>query len=290
MESIPQYTFYKTKYGEELLIDIVELKDIKKYIQEETVHCLTYYDITYITEGSGTFCIDEHIYNVREGDLIFSRPGEIRQWDPICIINGYALIFEEEFLLSFFNDPNFIQNLFYFRTDRKDTFLRLKKESSIRIWKLMKEIQKEILSYEIKDKHILRALLYEALMYLNREYLTSADSVEPDGIRRNPYINHFIDLVNKDFRQSHSINYYADKLCITPNYLNEIVKCSRGINAKSLIQNKLLLEAKRMLVYTDMPIAGIAEELGFDNSSYFIRLFRKQTGLTPLQYRKEIKP
>ena len=100
--SIRPYKFYKNKYGSELLIDIVELKNIKKYLCANTVHTLTYYDITFITEGKGDFNIDNRHYEVAPHDIIFSRPGEIRTWDTEHIINGYALIFEEEFLSSFF--------------------------------------------------------------------------------------------------------------------------------------------------------------------------------------------
>ena len=101
---IPRYTFLKNKYGSELLVDIVELKDIKKYVVKSSVHTLTYYDITFITEGEGSFILDNHTYRGGVGDVFFSKPGEIRSWDTNAIVNGYALIFEEEFLSSFFKD------------------------------------------------------------------------------------------------------------------------------------------------------------------------------------------
>ena len=102
--STPLYTFYKNKYGSELLIDIVALKDIKKYLAGKAVHTLTYYDITFITEGEGRFVIGHQTYNAVSRDVFFSRPGEIRSWEINCIKNGYALIFEDEFLSSFFKD------------------------------------------------------------------------------------------------------------------------------------------------------------------------------------------
>ena len=98
ISSIPLYTFYKNKYGSELLIDIVALKDIKKYLAGKAVHTLTYYDITFITEGEGRFVIGHQTYNAVSRDVFFSRPGEIRSWEINCIKNGYALIFEDEFL------------------------------------------------------------------------------------------------------------------------------------------------------------------------------------------------
>ena len=56
--SIPRYTFYKNKYGSELLVDVVELKYVKKFLAESAIHTLNYYDVTFITEGKGTFSVD----------------------------------------------------------------------------------------------------------------------------------------------------------------------------------------------------------------------------------------
>ena len=90
--------------------------------------------------------------------------------------------------------------------------------------------------------------------------------------------------------EQHSVQYFADKLCITPNYLNEIVTSTKGISAKQYIRNKVMDEAKRLLTYTDFPISDIAFELHFSTVSYFIRSFRQHTGETPLLYRKTHKP
>ena len=92
--SIPRYTFHKNKYGSELLIDVVELKYVKKFLAESSVHTLTYYDITFITEGEGSFSIDNRTYEAFPQDVFFSKAGEIRNWDTRHITNGYALIFQ----------------------------------------------------------------------------------------------------------------------------------------------------------------------------------------------------
>lgn len=101
--TIPQYDFYRTKYGEELLIDVVGLDEIRKYMEIHPVHTLSYFDITFIEEGTGFFYVNDKHYTVSPGDVIFTMPGEVRTWDKDHIRKGAALIFEEEFLLSFFN-------------------------------------------------------------------------------------------------------------------------------------------------------------------------------------------
>lgn len=287
MKSVRTYQFYKTKYGEELLVDVVSLDSIRKYVDQSPVHTLSYFDITFITRGSGRFSLDNRSYELVEGDVLFSKPGEIRSWDTTPIPHGYALIFEEEFLLSFFNDPFFLRNLSYFRRGRPSARLNIRYIQA-RIDNLLQNILDEINNEQSKDKHILRALLYEMLMLLNRAYTAGQAPFPPPS--RSRYIDDFLLLVDRHFKTRHDTTYYAGQLCITPNYLNEIVRKSIGITPKCYLRNKIIREAKRLLSYTTLSVSEITEELNFESSSYLIRLFRQETGLTPLQYRRQTNP
>ncbi len=289
MKNIPQYKFHKTKYGDELLIDIVELKNINKYILKHPVHSLSYFDITFVTEGMGNFKINDKQYSLQSNDVIFSIPGEIRVWDEENIPEGYALIFEEEFLSSFFNDSIFVHKLSFFDPQRPSSKINIA-HIKPRTDGLIQNIISEINDYQSKDKHILRAQLYETLMLLNREYnkLNYTGEVEDKAINR--HISSFISLVDKYFKTQHTIQYYADKLCISPNYLNELTQQSMKVSAKTYIQNRIITEAKKQLLYTSSSISEICENLGFNDTSYFIRLFRSKVQLTPLQYRNNQKP
>lgn len=289
--SIPRYTFYKNKYGSELLIDVVELKYIKKFLAQSSVHTLTYYDITFVTEGEGMFSIDNQTHEAVPHDVFFSKPGEIRNWDTCCIVNGYALIFEDEFLSSLFKDSLFVQHLSFFQSGKTSSKLQLSDELYTRLLQILHNIKTEIDLYGQNDIHVLRALLYEVLMLLNREYQKVNIGEENAGKEANNiHINKFVKLVENHLKEQHSVQYYADKLCITPNYLNEIVTSTMGISAKQYIRNKVTDEAKRLLTYTDFSISDIAFELHFSTVSYFIRSFRQHTGATPLLYRKKHKP
>ena len=288
---IPRYTFYKNKYGSELLIDVVELKYVKKFLSQSSVHTLTYYDITFVTEGEGRFSIDNQTNEATSRDVFFSKPGEIRNWDTRHIVNGYALIFEDEFLSSLFKDSLFVQHLSFFQSGKTSSKLQLPDELYMRILQILHNIKTEIDSYRQNDVYVLRALLYEVLMLLDREY--KKVNMEEETTSKevgNIHIDKFMKLVESHLKEQHSVQYYADKLCITPNYLNEIVTSTKGISAKQYIRNKVMDEAQRLLTYTDFPISDIAFELHFSTVSYFIRSFRQHTGETPLLYRKTHKP
>ena len=288
MRNIPTYDFHKTKYGSELLIDVVALKDIKKYLSYHSLYALTYYDITLITDGEGFFRIDETNHQVKVSDVLFSQPYQLREWDTQHIADGYALIFEEEFLLSFFNDPNFINNISFFKKYCNNSRLELSTSVFEQINFLMQQIKDEIDKYAVKNKHILRALLYQVLMTLDRAFIGQY-AIAPQSDSRN-YVDRFLTFVHADFQINHEVQYYAEKLYLTPNYLNELVKKVTGMPAKQIIQTKLINESKKYLLYSDLTVAEISERLSFETPSYFIRFFRKRTGCTPLQYRKDQKP
>jgi AraC family transcriptional activator of pobA len=219
---------------------------------------------------------------------LFSQPYQLREWDTQYIADGYALIFEEEFLLSFFNDPNFINNISFFKKYCNNSRLELSTSVFEQINFLMQQIKDEIDKYAVKNKHILRALLYQVLMTLDRAFIGQY-AIAPQSDSHN-YVDRFLTFVHADFQINHEVQYYAEKLYLTPNYLNELVKKVTGMPAKQIIQTKLINESKKYLLYSDLTVAEISERLSFETPSYFIRFFRKRTGCTPLQYRKDQKP
>ncbi|MGB8576200.1 MAG: helix-turn-helix domain-containing protein [Pseudolabrys sp.] len=105
--------------------------------------------------------------------------------------------------------------------------------------------------------------------------LSRAD-VRVDELRR---------LVDEHFRKERMISFYAEKLAMTPDRLNDHVKRATGVTAGHLIRQRVLTEAKRQLVFTNQAIHEIAYDLAFSDPSHFTRFFRKQTGTTPQAFR-----
>jgi AraC family transcriptional activator of pobA len=94
-------------------------------------------------------------------------------------------------------------------------------------------------------------------------------------------------LVEEFFRCEHQLGFYAEKLGMTVDRLNDHVKRATGVTAGHLIRQRVLTEAKRELVFTTQPIQDIAEELAFSDPSHFARFFRKHTGTTPHEFRDQ---
>lgn len=111
----------------------------------------------------------------------------------------------------------------------------------------------------------------------------------PDKNRSWVLANDFIALLTRHYATHHDVAYYADRLSITPNYLNIINRKYFGTTAKEQINIQIGLVVKNLLDTTDLTIKEISERLHYDDPSYLCRIFRKRTGMSPLEYRNRLR-
>lgn len=286
MKQIKLYKFHKHKYGNELLIDTFDIDYIRERLHQNPVHRETFFCIIFVIRGEENISVNEHRRLVSSGDIICSRPGELWQWQSNTQLDGRVLIFEGNFLLSFFNNTSFIDNLSYLNPERKSPFIRIDNESFDLILTLLGRMRKEIDGSAHKDHHLLRALLYETLTLLNRAGISVDNTLAMGTIATSRHIEGFRRAVDENYKLRHEVEYYAEKLCVTPNYLNKIVRNSFGATAKEYIRIKLFDEAKRLLTYTSLSVKEIAASLNFASSSHFICFFKKYSAKTTTQYRQ----
>ena len=252
MKKIPVYKFYKHKYGDELLVDVISYEKMMPDIRRTLVFSETFYSITLVLEADATVAVNGKSRRLKKGLIICSIPGEVWAFEAEPQIEALNLIFEKEFLLSFFSDPHFLDRFTYLQADRSSPFLMADDAAFDRIHTLYQEMRREITDYAQKDQHILRAMLYETMMLLQRVPMVDAEQVETvqrslTDIPVSRYVDDFVQLVNDHFREEHGTEFYADRLCITPNYLNKIVRQSLGKSAKTYILDQILAEACRQL-------------------------------------------
>ena len=168
MKKIPVYKFYKHKYGDELLVDVISYEKMMPDIRRTLVFSETFYSITLVLEGSDVIAVNGKSLRLEKGLIICSIPGEVWSFEAEPQIEALNLIFEKEFLLSFFSDPHFLERFSYLQADRSSPFLMADEAAFERILTLYQEMHREITDYAQKDQHILRAMLYETMMLLQR--------------------------------------------------------------------------------------------------------------------------
>lgn len=130
--------------------------------------------------------------------------------------------------------------------------------------------------------NILRAMIYD-LIYISQRRISQDNT--PKG-REDQLTELFIRQMENSFREHRDVAYYADKLCLTPKYLSQMVKKATGRTAGQWIDYRVILEAKTLLQATDMTVQQISQELNFPNQSFFGKYFKNLTGISPQKYRK----
>lgn len=114
----------------------------------------------------------------------------------------------------------------------------------------------------------------------------STKSIKPVSSAHHLF-NRFCRLLVENCQSQHDVKYYADQLCITPYYLAKTTFKIMGISPKELIDRQIIVEMKRLLLSTDLSAKEIADRFHFDSTSYMGRYFRRHTGLTPTEFRKQ---
>jgi AraC-like DNA-binding protein len=131
-----------------------------------------------------------------------------------------------------------------------------------------------------------RAALLQLLIMVSR-YVPETNTQQP--VQYNSLLmRNFRQLIEKNYKEKKLTKEYAAMLYVTPNHLNALSKDVTGLSAGELIRDRILLEAKRLLINAQINISQIAAELGFIDNSYFTKFFKKYVGFTPEIFRKQI--
>lgn len=274
--------FSRRKYGPELLIDAAMLSALPAFKASGEPHQLEFYDILLITRGQGWFELDGERHRVSPGQLFVSRPGQVRKWQAAGV-DGACIFFASEFIRDAFADARFLDQFAFFDAARRSGSLTLTAGERTQFLRRFRRMGEELGGLRPDATDLLRARLYELLVLINRWYI--ARHPQPAGAGRNSIVDRFRSLVERDFRRLHRVRDYAERLAISPGHLSVLCHAHLGRSASDEIHQRLLVEARRLLRYTDKPAFAIAQELGFADPAYFGRFFRRETDATPRNYR-----
>jgi len=279
--------FNRTKYGRELLVDAAMVSDLAGFDRTERPHRLDFFDILLITRGRGEFRLDQRVERVAPGVVLFSRPGEVRQW-RVPSLEGAVLFFAPAFLTDAFSDPRFLDQFACFHPQRPSCAVRLTARERHAFLARFTEMGPEIRAAPGDGTHALRASTYQVLVLLDRAYVRTHGA--PPGTGRDLLVDRFRTLVDQRFTRTHRVAEYARALGVTARYLNDRCRSARESSAKDVIQQRLAVEARRLLLYTGWPVLRISAMLGYVDPAYFARCFRREAGVSPSAYRNRRRP
>lgn len=244
-----------------------------------------FYLVLVVTEGEYTIGINEYeysdlgdsIYVIKLGDIVRMRFGKDCE--------GVFIGFEDSFFSQRYHE-NVLKYFDFFQLDSiPQQFMT--NVISAKINMLTDLMLTEYGSARVYRIKVLRSYLNILLCELQyMEGVTDVLHIDYSKSSSNDRILAFLDLIEVHFKDAKTPSFYAEKLCVTPNYLNKLCKQERGITAGQVVRQRIIIEAKRLLQFSSFNINEIARELSFDSTSYFVTFFKKQEGITPESYRK----
>lgn len=248
-------------------------------------HRHVFYVCFLVTKGTGIHEIDFQDYDISPGNVFFLFPGQVHWWENSEDTDGYVIFHNRDFYNLYFSHERLDQFPFFGST-RCSPVIHLKPEEMTKVADSFRLILNEYRQGALMKFQKISSLLDVLYIDLSRLYLP-AGSLKPYKQTQLAHTRRLELLIESHFREIKSPGRYAEMMYMSERNLNRTTKLVLDKTVSDLITEKVILEAKRMLIHTKLTVAQISFDLGYDDNSYFTRMFRKKTGRTPLKFQQE---
>ncbi len=264
------------------------IRDVENLLAgKDLVHELHKHDFFFILalqKGAGTHEIDFIKYNVGGHSVFILRPGQVHQLELKAGSEGFLM----EFDAAFYHPIDKTSNQRLSKASHKN-FCALEADGFKKLHAVMNYIFNEYSSKQEGYVEIIKSNLDIFFIELIRQ------SRDPQGISTEPSayaqerFDDFLEILGSRITTLKQVSQYADVLHLSTYQLNAITKSAVAKSASELINEQIILEAKRYLLATPNQVKDIADHLGYEDFSYFIRFFKKHTGYSPEAFRKNFQ-
>ncbi|RZL40566.1 MAG: AraC family transcriptional regulator, partial [Pedobacter sp.] len=249
-----------------------------------SAHRHSFYHLVFFTEGFGYQQIDFKKFEVKEGLIYFMIPGQVHSWEFEKEPEGYIINFSSDYLSNFLLKPDYLNGFSFFSGQPDQQVLQLSDPVQQVIVNGFEDILKEAKSETPINDDLVKTLLLRIFIEIARDQ--NASLTNNKHSYNHTLLQNFKNLIETNFATLRLPKQYANLLYITPNHLNALCKDVLGVSAGTLIRDRVILEAKRLLINLDLLVAEIADKLNFEDQSYFVKFFKKHEGVTPEKFRK----
>ncbi|MGW7418988.1 helix-turn-helix domain-containing protein [Streptomyces sp. NPDC054813] len=250
----------------------------------ERVHRIDFHVVMLFTEGPVRHMIDFAEYEAHAGDLLWIRPGQVHRFSRTCEYRGSVLTMQPGFL-----PRAIVEATGLYRYDLPP-LLRPDAPQLTALRASLANLQREYEDDETLPLSLHTSVLRHSLtaLLLRLAHL-AASSAEAARRQADTTFTLFRDAVEEDFATNHSVSAYADALGYSRRTLVRAVRAATGETPKGFIDKRVVLEAKRLLAHTDLPIGRVGAAVGFPDAANFSKFFHLHTGQTPVAFRAELR-
>lgn len=243
------------------------------------------YMVTLFTKGKGQHLVDFQRYPYGEKTLLFVAENQVHQWEINLENDGLVLAFSKEFLYKSEQDQAVLESYRIFDYALQSPLMKLDDTDYQRFRTLFQELQREFTdgTDDSLKQDIMRNLLRTIL--LRAERLKRAE-VRPPLLADYQEFSLFKERVDHDFSRTRNVKDYARTLGYSTKKLNQLSMAVLNKGAKAFIDERVVLEIKRLLTHTDLSIKEITERTGFDEPTNLVKFFKRYTQQTPGTFRE----
>ena len=286
-EQLPVYSLHNFSSPERKSQEFqVEVFDTKRHFSVKYPHRHDFFEVLYLAKGSGYHVIDNNKYEIKPPCVFFMSPGQAHKLEFSQDIEGFIFIFTADFYLLNRSDQNsLIEFPFFYTVQQDNPPLQLESEQDVlfveRLF-LQGIVELKRGSYSID---MLRSVLDLLLTTCSSRYKISDNTISKG--KGQILVKRFYQLIEGNYLKNWPLSQYASLLGVSPNHLTQTIKQFTGKTSSQVIMLKQILEIKRLLIHTNLNVSEIAAKLNFDDQSYFSKFFKRETQLTPMQYRTQ---
>lgn len=277
--SIPVFALYGDPDATPLDAEFIHIEDIESRSQlygweiDSHVH-QGLFQVVFILTGKALTKIDDLTVEAGDATAVIIPPATVHAFHFQRGTYGYVLTVAEPMLFEqHFREPQVLD-------------LGKGQPLAARVTALLEQLSGEFIWPQPERMQMLELLVRTLLLLLARQQAVQRADGQV-GKPRSELYGRFRQLLEAHFREQWPVQRFASELAITEGKLNRVCRAMAGKSAFDLMQERLVLEARRRLVYINVPVSLLAYELGFQDPAYFCRFFKKQTGMTPSEYRRQ---
>lgn len=275
---------YKSDNFDLLIIRLEEF--CKKYSKGITSpQRIGFYKLVLVTGGNIIFWVDTHECKCHTRSLLTISKGQVELCKYSKNVKGYVILFSEEYINKYPGDLEWIDNLKLFDSSNDSSLLKLSNMEYRDFIILFMKIGSEFKSKNIFARDEILINMIKAILLLAERIKRMHLSEKVTNTAEWKCVSEFKKKLAENCYNSRSVNFYAELLNITTKKLNQITNNFMGKPAKRVIQERLVLESKRLLLYSDQTVKEIGFSLGFKDPTNFNKFFKKFTQITPAEFR-----
>lgn len=273
------------------------IHDLNTYIKKNQgntarPHIHSFYQIIWFQQGKGTHFVDFKAYDVFDNAIFFIAKNQVHYFDDHTGYEGFLIHFNEAFLVQDESKADFFLKCSLFNNPYPQPSCCIGEGIDEMLDEYILQIKRELDNGEDFGKEeLLRNYLKSFLIQIQRrknENDQTQNNVPSILDEKRVQLTKFVNLIEENYNKGFSVAEYSGMLFISPRTLSDLTSQLLNKTPSQMIQERIILEAQRLLLYSQLNVNQIGYRLGFDDPSYFVKYFKKHTRISPSEFRKSV--